>query len=198
MLPSPGLAAPAGAGIERRLVRRGIEQAGIVPETGLRAVAVMHVEIDHRDPRETVHLARPQRADRGVVEQAEPHRAAGLGMVPGRAHGAERVVGLARDDRIDRGGDRAGGAQRGLARTRRHDRVGVDPDMAGSRHRLQQALDKAARMDAGDVVDRGLGRLAPVEPGEIRAVERLEHRPQPGRRFRVVRAGVVFEAGGCV
>ena len=179
-------------------MRRGVEQAGIVLEDGLRAVAVMHVEIDHRDPREAVHLARPQRADRDIVEQAEPHRPAGLGMMAGRAHGAERVVGLARDDGIDRGGDGAGGAQRRLARSRRHDRVGVDPDMAGSRHRVQQALDKAARMDAGDVVDRGLGRLAAVEPGEIRAVERLQHRPQPGRRFRVVRPGSCSRQAGCV
>ena len=78
----------------------------------------MHVEIDHRDPREAMHLARPQGPDRDVVEQAEAHGPAGLGMVAGRAHGAERVVGLAGDHRIDRGDDGAGGAQRRLARSR--------------------------------------------------------------------------------
>ena len=88
----PGLARRAGAGIKRILVRRGVEQAAVALEGRLRAVAVMDVEIDDRDPGEPVHLARPQRADRGIVEQAKPHRPFGLGMMAGRADGAERVV----------------------------------------------------------------------------------------------------------
>ena len=43
------LAARAGAGIERHLVRRGVKHALVVPEDVLRAVAVVDVEIDDGD-----------------------------------------------------------------------------------------------------------------------------------------------------
>ncbi len=77
-------------------MRRGVEQGVVGLERRLRAVAVMDVEIDDRHAFETVHIAGPQGADRGVVEQAETHRPVGFGMMPGRAHRAECVVGLAR------------------------------------------------------------------------------------------------------
>ena len=114
---------------------RGIEQALVALERRLRAVAVMDVEIDDRHPLKAMHLARAQRADRGVVEQAKPHRPLGLGMMPRRADRAERVVRLFCDDRIYRGHDRAGGMQRSGPRSRGQDGVGIDPDMAGFWHR---------------------------------------------------------------
>ena len=64
------------------------------------------------------------------------------------------------------------------------------------RHRGEHPLDKAARVNPGDVVDLGFGGLAPLEASEFGRVERLQHRPQPGRRFRVVIARVMIEAGG--
>src|SRR5205823_5300406 len=105
----PGLARPSGAGIERELVGRGIKEARIVGEAGLRAIAVMDVEIDHRDAGEAVRLARPQRPNRDIVEEAEAHRPPRLGMMAGWAHRAEGVVGFARDDRIDGSDYRPGG-----------------------------------------------------------------------------------------
>src|SRR3546814_4690761 len=71
----------AGAGIERALVGRGIEQVRIAPERRLGAVAVMHVEIHHRDAVEAVHRACMQRADSDVVEEAEAHGAVRLGVM---------------------------------------------------------------------------------------------------------------------
>ena len=116
-------------------------------------------------------------------------------MMAGRAHRAEGVVGLAGDDGVDRGGHRAGRAQRRLARGRRQHRVGVDRDMARFRDGGEQALDMAARMDPQQVVDRRLRRLAPLEAGELRRRQRRQHRAQPRRRFRVMAAGIVIEAG---
>ena len=49
ILPTPRSVARAGAGIERHLVGRGVEDLRVVLEDVLRAVAVMHVEIDDRD-----------------------------------------------------------------------------------------------------------------------------------------------------
>ena len=53
---APGLLGGAGAGIERHLVGRGEEDAGVVPDEVLGAVAVVHVEIDDRDPLQPVDL----------------------------------------------------------------------------------------------------------------------------------------------
>ena len=160
----------------------------------------MDVEIDDRDAGEPVHLARPQRADRDVVEQAEPHRPAGLGMMAGRADGAERVVGLAADNRIDRGDDRAGGAQRRSSRSRRQDRVGIDPDMAGFGHRRRAC---ARRGRAGEPAARSSSAASGASRRSSRAnsgrVERRQHRAQPRRRFRMMsgRDRARDRPGGC-
>ena len=78
----------------------------------------MDVEVDNGHTGEPVRLARSQRPNRSIVEEAKPHRPLRLGMVAGRSDRAEGVVGLFCDDRIDRGGDRAGGAQRRFSRCR--------------------------------------------------------------------------------
>ena len=119
----------SGAGIQRRLMDRGVEQARIVLEDVLRAIAVMHVEIDHRDAGDAMDLPRLLGADGDIVEQAEAHRLGGLGVVAGRAGGAEGIARLPRHDGIDRGADGAGGTQRRLAGTGRQDRVVVQFDM---------------------------------------------------------------------
>ncbi len=66
----------AGAGIAGRLVGGGVEQVGIGDEDRLRAVAVVHVEIDHRDAPQPPARLRVAGGDGGVVEQAEAHRPA--------------------------------------------------------------------------------------------------------------------------
>ena len=76
-------------------MRGGVKEIGIVPENILRAVAVMHVEIDHRDALEPMRVTQMQCADRDVVEEAKAHRALALGMMAGRAHGAKGVRHLA-------------------------------------------------------------------------------------------------------
>ncbi len=67
--------------------------------------------------------------------------------------------------------------------------------MAGFGHRSQNALDVPARVDPQQIVERGFRRFAALQPGEFRIVERRQHRPQPGRRFRVMSARVVVETG---
>src|SRR6516225_5657878 len=89
-----------GAGVERGLVCRCIEEPVIGLESRLSAVAVMNIEIDDGDPVELVRRASVQRADGDVVEQTESHRTLGFGMMPRRAYGAEGVVRLPRDYRI--------------------------------------------------------------------------------------------------
>ena len=85
----PLLRRPAASGIERPLVERAEEDAVVVPEDRLRAVAVVDVEVDDRDALEAELALRRARRDRDVVEQAEAHRPVGQRVVA-RAAGRAR------------------------------------------------------------------------------------------------------------
>ncbi len=75
-------AARAGAGKKRHLMRRDEQRPRLVPEQVLRAIAMMHVEIQHRDPPHPVHgrapvspRSPPTRTDRTPSRSAARHGA---------------------------------------------------------------------------------------------------------------------------
>ena len=72
-------------------MQRDVQHGGIGFEHVLRAVAVVDVVVHDRDSLRAVS-ARVGGRDRDVVEQAEAHRAAALGMVAGRPHHREHRV----------------------------------------------------------------------------------------------------------
>jgi hypothetical protein len=168
-IPDTGLTRGTGAGIERVLVRGGIEQPIIGLERGLGAVAVVDIKVDHGDASEPVCPPCMQGADGYVVEQAEAHRLFGFGMMTGRTHGAKSIVRLPCEDRIDRRDHSPGGAQSSLSRTRRDDRVGVDRHMSRFRNSAQNSLDMSARMDAPKVFGCCLRRLTALQPSKLRS-----------------------------
>ena len=94
------------------------EQARIGGRDGLRAVAVVDVEIDDRDPAQAIGLAGMHGADHDIVEQAEPHRGLGFGMMARRPHGTKGVPRLPLHYRIDGGDNGSGCPERGLGRSR--------------------------------------------------------------------------------
>ena len=65
-------------------MERDEEHRVVAAEDRLRAVAVVHVVVDDRDPREPELRLRVARRDRHVVEHAEAHRAVGERVVAGR------------------------------------------------------------------------------------------------------------------
>ena len=67
--------------------------------------------------------------------------------------------------------------------------------MAGFGDRAENTLDVPPRVDTQQIFTDCFRRFAALQPGEFRIVERRQHRSQPGRRFRVVPAGVVVETG---
>src|SRR6266508_4684564 len=69
----PRVTQSARAGKERHLVGRAIEQVLVRPERGLRAVAVMDIEIDYGDAFGAMGGAGMERGDRHRIEQAEAH-----------------------------------------------------------------------------------------------------------------------------
>ena len=174
---------------------RGIEQVAVALEHVLRAVAVMDVEIHHRDPPQPMLPAGMLGGDRDVVEQAEAHGGIGLGMVPGRPHRAERIVRRPAEHRIDRRDHGAGRAQRRLAGAARHAGVGVEGNDAGFRDRRQHGLDEAPVVDEGECVDRRRRRFLPHQWREFRCLQRRQDGAQPVGAFGMVRPHLVRQAG---
>ncbi len=78
------------------------EDGGILVEDILRAVAVMHVPIHDQNAPHAVPPLGVARRDGDVVEQAEPHPAPRIGMMPRRPHRAEGVARLAREHGVHR------------------------------------------------------------------------------------------------
>ena len=67
----------------------------------------MHVEIHHRHPFQAVSSAGVGCANRRIIKYAETHRLIGLGVVTGRTDCAKSIVGLLRDQGVNRRADRA-------------------------------------------------------------------------------------------
>ena len=117
------------SGVEGVLVRRDVEHIGVVPEDGLRAVPVMHVPVDDQDPLPEGRARR--RGDGHVVDEAEPHRPAGGGVVSRRSDGDEGDTVAAALQLVAGGQTGAGGSPRRGPRI--PSRVGVGIDIPATR-----------------------------------------------------------------
>ena len=185
----------AGAGIERRLMRRGIQHARFAPENILGAVAVVHVEIHNRNALDPA-CQRVRRADGDMVEQAETHRRVARRVMAGRAHRAERARGSAVDCCIDCRAHRAGGAQCRLKRIRRHHRVRIKAHKTLLRCIRENVVDECCIMHTRQLLARCSWRFGAGKCSEGRIVQRLQHRLQTRRRFRMTGTGAVTQTRG--
>ena len=114
----------------------------------------------------------------------------------GRADGGERVVHRAAHDQVDAMHTSARRAQRRLGAAGTHGGIGVDVDgVAFLGPDRQDGFDDARGMHPDQLLHGRLGRLFPDKAGELRRVERPQHRAQPVGAFRVIRAGIMLQAG---
>jgi hypothetical protein len=155
----------AGPGIDAVLVRRHVEDARVVLEEMLRAVAVMQVPVDDADAADT-RRAQRRRGDGNVVEEAETHRARVLGVMARRTHERKAIRDLAGTDGLAEVDEPAGGEARGVVRVRRRRRVGVEHDVRVPRAR-RHARDVARVVDAREL---GVGRRPRADAREPRGV----------------------------
>ena len=176
-------------------MRRGVEQIVVGPERGLRAIAVMHVEIDHRYAVGAVLGARMQRGDGDLVEQAEAHGARRLGVVAGRAHGAEGVVGFAFHDLVDGMDGGAARTQSRLPASRRDDGVGIEPCVVTCRNGGANHLDIGFWMQKLDGRELGERSLLALERLEGRRGERVVDGAQTVRPLGMAVTRIVQQAG---
>jgi len=191
----PALLTRAGSGIERHLVGRGEHHVRLIPEHRLGPVAVVNVEIHHRDALHPVRGTGMSRRDGDIVEQAEPHRDLGLGVVSRRSPGAEGICGLTGDHRVDGGAYRARRPKRRLSRTRRHRGIRVEARQPDLRLRRENPLDMIPRMHERDLLQRGKRRFPAVKRGERGIVKGPIEGLEAGRSFWVHGAHVVGNTG---
>ncbi len=112
-----------GAGINAPLMRGEIEHAGIAVEDGVRAVAVMHVEIDNQHPIDLKIGTRRGRRNGNVVEQTKTFAVIGEGVMSRRADQRKGILDLAPQHRFDARDDCAGSQQGGVIRSGRDVRL---------------------------------------------------------------------------
>src|SRR5215207_5040620 len=160
-----------GAGIERHLMRRAIEKLRIGPEYLLGPVAVMHVEINHRNALRVIGGAGMVSGYGGVVEQAEPHGASRLRMMTWRTNGTEGVLRFPAHDGIDSADGAACGAQCRIKTPGRQPRIGIELLQALIRRSLMKALEMFVGMGAKDLRLAGNRRLFAQQRVEARSRE---------------------------
>ena len=186
----------AGAGVERHLVRGAIHHRLVRPENLLRAVAVMHVEIDDRRAHNAVMFLRVPRRNGGIVEQAEDHRPRGLGVMAWRPRGDEGVGGFFGQHFVDGVNGAAGGAQGRFEAAGRDRSVGVELDQALRRRRIAQLRDVIHRVTQRDGLERRPRRLHARERLEFLRLERARDGAKPVGPLGMTVRGEVFETGG--
>jgi hypothetical protein len=156
-----------GAGIERHLMGRAIEQVAIGPEDVLRAIAVMDVEIDDRDALGIVALAGIESGNGGIVEEAKAHGPARFGMMAGRAHRAKDIMRFPTEDGVDARDRGTRGALGRLERARRHEGIHVDLGESVRRRGLADLGQIAVGMDAHDIFIARQRRLLALQRFEM-------------------------------
>ena len=144
-----------GAGIEGRLVHRHVEHLRIALEDVLRAIAVVNVVVDDRDPIDAERTGM-RRADRDVVVEAEAHGAIAFGMVAGRANQREGPGVPAVDHPLDTLHRSARGQQRHLVGLGAGEGVGIERDRRP--RRLGDPLQVVAVVHAVELLARGGAR----------------------------------------
>ena len=177
-------------------MRRDVQDARVLVENILGAVAVVHVVIHDHDAAELVRIEQVARGDRDVVQQAEAHAARGRGVMAGRAHERDAVVHLPPLHGIRERDARAGGQQRDLVRVRRDVRVGVETAAAPGAQ-LGQALQVARLVRRGCLLGRGRAEVQPLHARERAAgLQQVHNGAQAVGALRVARLGVLEKAVG--
>ena len=177
------------------LERRDHQHSRVARKNLLGAVAVMNIEIDDRHALDPVHRHRACRTYGDVVEEAKAHRAVALGMVAGRADGAERGAAFPAHDEVGSEDHRARRMPGGGQRMRVHRGVGIEVMEAAVRALGLDRRDVVAAMDEGNrVVVRGRGGVMDEIAVEARPDEPVPDGAQPVGTLGVVGPHVVLEA----
>ena len=168
------------------LVNRREDHVGLVLENRLGAVAVMHVEIEHRD---ALHTGRErlERGDGDGIEVAETHRVVLCGVMSRRAEQTERGLAFARQlHRMERAAHRA---PRVLVDLRMRGRVAVE----GLRRGLYMG-DVLLGVRADDLFVGDLQRRGPLQREFLLRAQFFQRAADPRRPFGMAGRGIAGAA----
>ena len=149
------------------------------------AVAVMDVPIEDEHPPDAQLANGELRRERDVVEQAEAHRAIGLGVVPGGSHAAEPEHSLAGQQRPCHLTGAAGGVQCGAVGGLADVGVGIDRTSPRQRE-LPDPMNMPGAVNELQPSVRYGWRLASLPAQPVASGQRLLDREQTLRRIRVL------------
>jgi len=134
----------AAVGIER-VLEKARHQHAFMPlrraENLLRAIAVVHVEVDHRDTLDAGFFQRISGRYGDVVEYAKAHRPVLGGMMATRTHRAECIAGMPGHQLVDRQDTRTGCAPCRVEAVRVHGRVRIKLHITLFRRVLENEVD---------------------------------------------------------
>ena len=178
-------------------MQRGEENARIFLGQALRAIAVVHVDINNGDAFEPVHVEGMTGTDGDGIEQAEAHGPVRLGVMARRPGQAEGMCRLAGHDPVNRFNHTARRMQPSRRGTLRHLGIGIQRRplaLLHRRHSAENALDmrgcvKALELAANsrpavepdgllNALQRRTGRV--IAPGML-GMTRRDGMPRTGR-----------------
>ena len=166
---------------------RGTEQdARIILDQILCAIAVMHIKIHDGDAGQPMMVQRMFRPDRDIAKKTKPHRRLALGMMTRRADGGKGVRDIARQDQIDCQHDRPGCAVSRRQRAARHMRIGIQcvPPSFGCCG--MQSIQMRLWMRAQQIILRRQWRL---NAHHLHPRKRTQHGIKPRHLFGMARWG---------
>jgi hypothetical protein len=181
------------------------QDAGVAGKYFFGAIAVMHVEIDDRHARQTPRVECVSRRDGDIVEKAEAHRLATLGVMAGRSDRAKGVVRFAAHHQVSGITSRAGRAQ-GACKVPGDIAVsGIEMDDAMRRTAVMHMVYVVARMNAQQLLHLRQRCIVELEIDvETGGNQAIADRAEPVRALRMMRSHVVLpavamgnEGGGC-
>jgi hypothetical protein len=136
------------------------------------------------------------RRDRGLIEKAEAHRPADLGMMAGRSRRDEGVVGVACDHRIGRRDRAADAAHDRFPCSRRHRGVAIEIDQTVGRRNMPVFGDILLVVAERDRIQLSFRRLAARQLLETTLGQHLIDSANPIRSLGVTGWRCMIEAGG--
>jgi hypothetical protein len=165
---------------------------GIVFDQRLRSVAVVHVPVGNQNALGSVSLLRVSCTNADVVEEAETHAAAALGVVAGRPNEAKRGRYRTIENCINGGYHASGGARRTIERVFRNRRVARRKLAISRQHFAPRQIDILPSMRERQFIVTGRPRRNALESIE-RAGEfqMIENGMNPGGLFRMARSRIV-------
>ena len=192
--------------IKRVLEKAHHQDTVIAANDVFRAVAVVYIKVDNRDPLQTVALQRVFGGDGHIVEKAETHGAVVAGMVAGRSHCTKSIFHFTGHHRVGGGQCCASAAQNRVPGEGIERRVGINLGVLRATRKsvigelIAEATygsDHHAVMTELQVAQRGQRRLATVQRiADTSDQQPVFNRIQPLRALRMPWSHFMFATVG--